>query len=246
MGWGQIVGAGLSGQLTASGASKANQRGVKSAREAMAFTERMSNTAVQRRMEDLRMAGINPLLAGKHEASTPAGAQSTFRNAIGEGVQSAQQAAALANSIKKTKAEVANIEANTELTGSKNDLIGPGSEIAKHLERIITGLLGSPDKTTDNTQGIMKTITGGFGRVKGKAVEILTKKPAGNTAKRHQENTQYQNRRAAEISKQLGALNREADRLIKSDKPIPKNLAQRIQELELEKRMNNQDQRSKR
>ena len=54
----------------------ANNRNVKLAREQMAFQERMSSTAYQRSMHDMRSAGLNPMLAFQQGGtSSPAGAR---------------------------------------------------------------------------------------------------------------------------------------------------------------------------
>jgi CCR4-NOT transcriptional regulation complex NOT5 subunit len=92
--WADLAGTALSGGASAYGQYSANKQNAQLAQNQMDFQERMSSTAHQREVRDLRLAGLNPILSGTGGmgASSGPGATASMDNVAGAGVASALEA----------------------------------------------------------------------------------------------------------------------------------------------------------
>ena len=99
-----LAGAGLSFL----GAKDANKEAAASSARQMEFQERMSNTAHQREVKDLRAAGLNPILSAKYGgASTPPGSQYAPENVAKDAPAAFKNAAQQYWSAKSIQSNVA-------------------------------------------------------------------------------------------------------------------------------------------
>lgn len=103
----------LGGILGSSGADDRNDKQIAMTKEQMDWSERMSNTAHQREVRDLQLAGINPMLSARAGASTPGGpGVPQLENSLGAGVSSAASLALVKNQIDQVKSATELNEAN--------------------------------------------------------------------------------------------------------------------------------------
>jgi hypothetical protein len=147
--WGGI-GSAIGGLFGYKGQKDTNVASAQQAQKQMDFQRDMSNTAVQRRMADLKKAGINPILAGSKEASSPAGAMAPVGNkarAALENATSAQNIKNLLQQEKLTQNQSVLTEYNQDIAQNTYNAGLGSAELGKQYRNYLTSPAGKAATT---------------------------------------------------------------------------------------------------
>jgi hypothetical protein len=124
-GLGTIIGAGI-GLI---GGLHGNSASANEAAKNRAFQERMSNTAAQRQMADLKAAGLNPILAAKYGgATTPGGSAAAMQNPTATMSQlgsTAQDVSVKGGQLTLMNAQVSQALSQSNLTDEQIKMVEP-------------------------------------------------------------------------------------------------------------------------